>query len=49
MFRGAAFSVDVERALIEFSKTNIAVVFCFDTLTKSDAESCLDIEYNANN
>jgi len=49
MFRGAPISVEVERAHFEFTKTNTAVAFCFDTLTKSDAESCLVIEYNADN
>lgn len=43
MFRGAPISVDVERAHIEFTKTNIALAFCFDTLTK------LVIEYNEDN
>ena len=49
MFRGAPISVEVERAHIEFTKTNIEVAFCFDALTKSDAESCLVVEYNADN
>lgn len=50
MFRGAPISVEVEHAHIEFTKSNIAMAFCFDTLTKSDAEPCLvNIEYNADN